>query len=39
MRIEEIVGGVALARLRELDNIDKHIREGIAGHRAVSSAL
>src|SRR3984885_4597901 len=39
MRIEEIVGGVALARLRELDNVDEHIWEGIAGHRAISSAL
>ena len=39
MRIEEVVSGVALAGLRELDNVDEHVGEGIAGHRAVGSAL
>ena len=39
MRVEEIVRGVALACLRELDDIDQHVGEGVAGHRAVRSAL
>jgi hypothetical protein len=39
MSIEKVMGGVALVRLRELDNVDEHVGEGIAGHRAVSSAL
>ena len=39
MRIEEVVGGVALARLRELDNVDEHVGKGVAGHRAISAAL
>ena len=37
--IEEIVRGVSLARVRELDDIDQHVWECIAGHCAVGSPL
>src|ERR1035441_457916 len=37
--VEEIVRGVSLARVRELNDIDQHVGERIAGHCAVGSPL
>jgi hypothetical protein len=37
--VEEIVRGVSPACVRELDDIDQHVWERIAGHGAVGSPL
>ena len=39
MGVEQIVRGVALPRLRQPHHVDQHIREGVAGHRAISPTL
>ncbi len=39
MRVEQVMRGVALAGLGQLDDIDQQFREGIAGHGAVGAAL
>ena len=37
--VEEIVGGVAVALLGEVDDVDEHVGEPVAGHGAVGSTL
>ena len=37
--VEEVVGGVAVALLHEVDDVDEHVGEGVAGHCAVGSTL
>src|SRR6478735_597658 len=39
MRVEQVMRGVALARLGQVDDVDQKLREGIAGHGAIGAAL
>src|ERR1035441_2892463 len=37
--VEEVVGGVAVALPGEVDDVDEHVRKGVASHRAIRAAV
>ncbi len=39
VRVEKIVGGFACACIHVLDDVDEHVREGVARHGTVGAAL